>query len=1245
MILTPLNIQVAIIKAFYALAKKSVKYYTGLALGKNNTCLFKEIRLLRAYVEILRNFEIVGSTITCNCCVEGDFNVLLNSDLPVTDTPIQFGCDNQGYMVYNGIGYEFTYFYDDANKKIVIDFSGVLNDVVITITDVQFTDTCDITGNAVSPIEVATIDEITEPPVTVDNDFGTWDGNITIYESDGSTELVPPISLTIPAADMDNVEAILELWNTTYPEWILQYFEGQFVLYSPFDNVNYTDYIVKFKQYEGGTDATLDFDLSELPPFITENTPSYADILFEQPTFAASHVAETTIALSSGRLPYNVTADPASVTILIPIDQFAVGEPATMSIPLYELFNSTNQDFYYLGMPMFSHSGTYTGMPQLIDDFNVNNGQGFTASYGGIQPISETLATASNISTLFNIAVPTDVYTARLFNQSLSINLTIGTYTVGGDDVPEDIANFIAADIIAQDIFEGTVSVSGTVITLTAPTGTGASWNTVYSFTIQRNATRINTYVFSGGVGVPTTPIYLLNITALNIYPQTDYDGGIIEIRYPTEMYDPDGGQFAGAVDNTDGIVKFTNSYLGPNIIYNTGPSIPPSEIFTSIYDMLDSFNFSNTLLAQATVTGTSGPNYVVNIVVPTPPAWAYNGTTLKYEYISNRTYINIGTYSGGSDTTAATYTLVILDDSNDPFLTVIGTGNFSNYQGIVNSLNSQSTFNSDFIASLSVNNIIITTLYDPQGAFYNDYSFQLALDYTSMQYTANDFVSTVGIMSGGLDAVAPNITLVNEFIPLTILDLPQNSYDVDGISGFVDYFNGLSPYNYSAEYLGTSQDLPEILSQSLLNMPSLTGDIPNTVLKAFYAPSVISAPTLIGTFTPTTGGDYTPSGLALGLANAVNLNVWDGTATTNLSTLILSSPSGTFGSYNNYISAVTLKVPNAKAIVNVTFLTPSTGAGTVELTVSFGSVSLGIQSIPVAQTAVQWATAYKNRINSGTGTHGYTAFTSTSSPTISIYAPANTGTILNTATISAVTTGGVTIKTTPTPTFNGGTDTTTTVALNVFSGGGYTIYDKVRFTADPDIYTWEYTDDLINGNLTYTNLTASPNYINTGAFFGGIDNTAGQFSLVLTNTPPAFPALFYVLYNDSTPVIYDSFQEWVDAVNNSASNLDFSTSVLTTDFTVHSPEDSFAYFNNSELAIDYTYASPQWSGFNYSNTETIINGLDPVLTSYEGIFEAGVLGNFIKSNNPCTPTIATQTCLTNNQASKIIQHINKLTK
>ena len=72
MILTPLKIQMSIIKAYYSLALKTIKYYGGLAIGINNECLLKEARLLRKYVEILKNFDIVGSTITCSCCLEGD---------------------------------------------------------------------------------------------------------------------------------------------------------------------------------------------------------------------------------------------------------------------------------------------------------------------------------------------------------------------------------------------------------------------------------------------------------------------------------------------------------------------------------------------------------------------------------------------------------------------------------------------------------------------------------------------------------------------------------------------------------------------------------------------------------------------------------------------------------------------------------------------------------------------------------------------------------------------------------------------------------------------------------------------------------------------------------------------------------------------------------------------------------------------------------------------------------------------
>jgi len=117
MILTPLKIQMSIIKAYYSLALKTIKYYGGLIVGNNNTCLLKEARLLRKYVEILKNFKIVGSTITCTCCVEGEYTVLLNDLSELTEAKIQFSCDDTGGMYFNNINYPFTYFFDSNNKK------------------------------------------------------------------------------------------------------------------------------------------------------------------------------------------------------------------------------------------------------------------------------------------------------------------------------------------------------------------------------------------------------------------------------------------------------------------------------------------------------------------------------------------------------------------------------------------------------------------------------------------------------------------------------------------------------------------------------------------------------------------------------------------------------------------------------------------------------------------------------------------------------------------------------------------------------------------------------------------------------------------------------------------------------------------------------------------------------------------------------------------------------------------------
>ena len=125
MILTTTLINTTILKAYCSLAAKSIKYYTALALGKNNTCLFKEIRLLKAYIDVLKNFKIVGSKISCCCEIEGDYDTLLNNLSNATESPIQFNCDYTGYMIFNGQPYTFTYSYDKAHQVLMIEFNIV----------------------------------------------------------------------------------------------------------------------------------------------------------------------------------------------------------------------------------------------------------------------------------------------------------------------------------------------------------------------------------------------------------------------------------------------------------------------------------------------------------------------------------------------------------------------------------------------------------------------------------------------------------------------------------------------------------------------------------------------------------------------------------------------------------------------------------------------------------------------------------------------------------------------------------------------------------------------------------------------------------------------------------------------------------------------------------------------------------------------------------------------------------------
>jgi hypothetical protein len=120
MILTQDKINNAVLKAFCKMADKSVKYYKGLSVGVNNDCLLKEAVLLNQYVDNIKCFKIIGSTEQCDCCIEGDYKVILPNDKIYY---FQFGCDGNGYLLTedNG-GYDFTYCYDETNNQLVMSY-------------------------------------------------------------------------------------------------------------------------------------------------------------------------------------------------------------------------------------------------------------------------------------------------------------------------------------------------------------------------------------------------------------------------------------------------------------------------------------------------------------------------------------------------------------------------------------------------------------------------------------------------------------------------------------------------------------------------------------------------------------------------------------------------------------------------------------------------------------------------------------------------------------------------------------------------------------------------------------------------------------------------------------------------------------------------------------------------------------------------------------------------------------------
>jgi hypothetical protein len=1270
MILTPLNIQVAIIKAFYALAKKSVKYYTGLAFGKNNTCLFKEIRLLRAYIEILRNFEIVGSTITCSCCVEGDYTVLLNELSELTEAKIQFSCDNSGSMFYNSISYPFTYFYDSDNKIIVIQFSTLIdpstdNPYALTLDEVVFTADCSFEPNTISPIEVGVIEPIDGTPIIVNNIYGNWDGNITIYEPDGVTVLH---TLTIPSNILNDPEAVAAYWNANGPtDWILLYDGTQFTMLTPFDGTDYSTYIVEYNQYEGGTNSLIN-----PTSFIPQNfvpTGTRASVIVDIPNTFVGGVAATSV--------INTTAPPiddfvtvptqASTIVEIPTDIFSnLGTKAitqfTVKDDFFRCTSNVNYIFtssYNVNWSLFlTQSGlNFANIEDCITYINNNLTFGYplelistsVISYPSIVDGSATFFNFSSFSTF----TAGDVINVDLSSIYYNTFNNVGTYTVLLGDTIADIIAGLIADITAQGIFTGTVTTDiNDFLYFTAPAGTGSSWNGLYYMYIVNVTASIATNAYFINGNNLTENEYTLSITAPT-------EGAVYNTYSSYSSFaanNPFFTSFSGGSDPSQALpVEIIDTLTGQ--LYYTA-----TNTFTSIDDFITAFNaFAAT---QATNIGINGIYTQIEFRPPLTNTnnFIYNNEDLQFFFNSN--IINFGTYANGNDTTECYYSLKLYDSSNvlDTTFENLTPANYPSLDAIA--LDIEPTF-SPFGISINTNDEIATSYPYPfvvpnslTCSTYNNYYFILEIVYTSIQYS--NYTSSASIIGGGIDGYSETYE-ISDSVNSPIFTRAQNTFNYPNGSeiqnGLIPDFNTNS-FSYSAEYVGVGPNTPEVDSTVTNNF--ITELTAATITNGQEINAYINT-TYIGKYqAPATG--VLPSYNAMIIAlnnNIVSSNIIPGlTSNSAGSSIFQISPPTEAVAYNGKL----LKI-NKKVYTNAT---TTITCGTALAFTYFRLFINGPGDIATFQNGAGSvvgsvvALTIRNAINSsGTG------ITATAlGNVVTITAPPYLGGSYNGTPIRIdlyntppYDVGGITLNSItmlangnwfnyPIAVFQGGNQTTTLIKQAAFSGGVAPLTTtRVRFKSpiqpltNPEYGTgnWAFNSEFFSYNYNVGE------YVFSSLYSGGIDPTVGQLTVEILTS---LLAPYATLYNDITPQNYLSRQALVNAFN--ATNpfpLNFQISLLGGSAAAQflSPPTSFDFFNTYKFRYSYDYVSPQYTDY-VDVTTTFIGGVDPVLTSYDGEFVEGDIGPFI-TDNPCTPTVVEQTCLTNSQISKIVKHIDKLVK
>ena len=542
----------------------------------------------------------------------------------------------------------------------------------------------------------------------------------------------------------------------------------------------------------------------------------------------------------------------------------------------------------------------------------------------------------------------------------------------------------------------------------------------------------------------------------------------------------------------------------------------------------------------------------------------------------------------------------------------------------------------------------LTTDPLDPYGTFYNNYYLVLRYVYFSGQYSQYD--SNQSVFIGGVDRIADEFTIGDTVNPIIFSKL-TNAYNYASVNDLVNDFNG-NIYAYYAENAGPGTTIPEVKATA--------NNIFTSVLGAGIGDRIVArlnSTTVIATYNVLTTTNQNI--IVNDVKNLINsLNVFPGNATllptvsgTPISNtgIRLAAPVGAGASYNgNTFSIFREDFVLATAI----FIFTASSPGLTSFKITANGVNLGTYSLGLSgETPTQLATGYAALVNSGTGIHGFTASTN-GATLLTITAPPYTGASYNTLPCVLTVIQGTVGVLNPNQSFIGGQTNPTLIGSTVsFTGGEDAVLTtKVRFyTPPPNQSAPEYGTGkwAFNGEtLTYDYNSGQYNILDN--CLGGIDPTVGKLTVDILY--PSL-ALWNNIYTDGTPQNYFNRQAVVNAFN--AANplpVNFQISLFGGSplAAFLSPTDSFSFFNGFKFRYSYMYVSSQSTGGQYADYEDIITtftgGIDPTLTSYEGIFQQGDIGTFVTSN-PCEPTTAEQECLSNKDITNIIRHIDRIVK